>query len=165
MSGEGQGLVLPPRQRNYSPWYQWMTRLNATTHEDPLPEGDLAALPRWLEGRRARLHELLGPMPTSVPLNVETIESVELSGAGPAFCSGGDLDEFGTADDLVAAYLVRLSRAPWRVIDRIAAKVTVLAHGACVGAGTEMAAYAGRVVAAPDATRRKVLVWPVGMPP
>jgi enoyl-CoA hydratase/carnithine racemase len=81
----------------------------------------------------------------------DTIESVELSGAGPAFCSGGDLDEFGTADDLVAAYLVRLSRAPWRVIDRIAAKVTVLAHGACVGAGTEMAAYAGRVVAAPDA--------------
>jgi enoyl-CoA hydratase/carnithine racemase len=81
----------------------------------------------------------------------ETIESIELSGAGPAFCSGGDLDEFGTADDLVAAYLVRLARAPWRVIDRIAAKVTVIAHGACVGAGAEMAAYAGRAIAAPDA--------------
>ena len=81
----------------------------------------------------------------------ETIESVELSGAGPAFCSGGDLDEFGTATDLVAAWLVRLSRAPWRVIDRIASKVTVRAHGACVGAGTEITAYAGRVVAAPDA--------------
>jgi hypothetical protein len=81
----------------------------------------------------------------------ETIEAVELSGAGPAFCSGGDLDEFGTATDLVAAWLVRLSRAPWRVIDRIAPKVTVYAHGACVGAGTEIAAFAGRVVAAPDA--------------
>ena len=81
----------------------------------------------------------------------ETIESVRLSGAGPAFCSGGDLDEFGTATDLVAACLVRLSRAPWRVIERIAPKVTVFAHGACVGAGTEIAAYAGRVVAAPDA--------------
>ena len=80
-----------------------------------------------------------------------TIESVELSGAGPAFCSGGDLDEFGTATDLVAACLVRLSRAPWRVIERIAPKVTVFAHGACVGAGTEIPAYAGRVVAAPDA--------------
>ena len=80
-----------------------------------------------------------------------TIESVELSGAGPAFCSGGDLDEFGAATDLVAACLVRLSRAPWRVIERIAPKVTVFAHGACVGAGTEIAAYAGRVVAAPDA--------------
>jgi enoyl-CoA hydratase/carnithine racemase len=81
----------------------------------------------------------------------ESISSVELRGAGPAFCSGGDLDEFGTAKDLVAAYLVRLSRAPWRVIDRIAPKVTVVAHGACVGAGTELAAYAGKVVAAPDA--------------
>jgi enoyl-CoA hydratase/carnithine racemase len=81
----------------------------------------------------------------------ETIESVELTGAGPAFCSGGDLDEFGTAKDLVAACLVRLSRAPWRVIDRIAPKVTVVAHGACVGAGTELTAYAGRVVATPDA--------------
>jgi len=80
MSGEGQGLVLPPRQRNYSPWYQWMTRLSATTHEDPLPEGDLAALPRWLDGRRARLRELLGPTPTPVPLNAETLESVECDG-------------------------------------------------------------------------------------
>jgi Enoyl-CoA hydratase/isomerase len=80
-----------------------------------------------------------------------SIKSVELRGAGPAFCSGGDLDEFGTAQDLVGAYLVRLSRAPWRVIDRIAPKVTVHAHGACVGAGTEMLAFAGRVVAAPDA--------------
>jgi enoyl-CoA hydratase/carnithine racemase len=81
----------------------------------------------------------------------ETVEAVELSGAGLAFCSGGDLDEFGAAKDLVAAYLVRLSRAPWRIIDRMAARVTVRAHGACVGAGTEMAAYAGRVVAAEDA--------------
>ena len=80
-----------------------------------------------------------------------TIESVELSGAGPAFCSGGDLDEFGAATDLVAAWMVRLARAPWRVIDRIAPTVTVFAHGACVGAGAEIAAYAGRVVAAPDA--------------
>lgn len=80
-----------------------------------------------------------------------SVTTVELRGAGPAFCSGGDLDEFGLATDLVGAYLVRLARAPWRVIDRIAPQVTVFAHGACVGAGTEMLAYAGRVVASPDA--------------
>lgn len=80
-----------------------------------------------------------------------SVTSVGLRGAGPSFCSGGDLAEFGLASDLVAAYLVRLARAPWRVIDRIAPKVTVTAQGACVGAGTEMLAYAGRVVAAPDA--------------
>ena len=81
----------------------------------------------------------------------DTIESVDLLGAGSSFCAGGDLDEFGTAEDLVAAYMVRLYRAPWRVIDRIASKVTVYAHGACIGAGTEMLAYAATVIAAPDA--------------
>lgn len=81
----------------------------------------------------------------------DSVESVELRGSGPAFCAGGDLDEFGSAEDLSAAYLVRLARAPWRAIDRISRKVTVYAHGACVGAGTEITAYAGRVVAAPDA--------------
>jgi hypothetical protein len=80
-----------------------------------------------------------------------SIKAVALRGAGPSFCSGGDLDEFGRASDLVAAYLVRLARAPWRVIDRLSSRVTVYAQGACVGAGCEMLAYAGRVVAAPDA--------------
>jgi enoyl-CoA hydratase/carnithine racemase len=79
----------------------------------------------------------------------ETITEVEISGAGPAFSSGGDLGEFGTATDLVAAYLVRLARAPWRVIDRIAGRVTIRVHGACIGAGTEIAAFGGRVEAAP----------------
>jgi enoyl-CoA hydratase/carnithine racemase len=79
----------------------------------------------------------------------ETITEVAISGAGPAFCSGGDLDEFGAATDMVAAYLVRLARAPWRVIDRIAGRVTMRVHGACIGAGTEIAAFGGRVVAAP----------------
>jgi enoyl-CoA hydratase/carnithine racemase len=98
----------------------------------------------------ARLREALLDA-TAVAETDDTIDSVEIRGAGPAFCSGGDLDEFGTAKDLVAAYLVRLAHAPWRVIDRIAPKVTVYAHGACVGAGTELSAYAGRVVATQDA--------------
>jgi hypothetical protein len=78
MSNGLAGFAAPAR--NYSPWYQWMTRLAATTHEDPLPEGDPAALPGWLERRRARLVELLGPMPDRVPLNLETLESVECDG-------------------------------------------------------------------------------------
>jgi enoyl-CoA hydratase/carnithine racemase len=78
-----------------------------------------------------------------------TITEVCIDGAGPVFCSGGDLAEFGTATDLVAAYLVRLARAPWSVIDRLAGRVTVRVHGACIGAGIEMTAFAGRVVAAP----------------
>ncbi|MBF4997266.1 enoyl-CoA hydratase/isomerase family protein [Nocardia sp. BSTN01] len=80
----------------------------------------------------------------------ETVEQVELTGSGPIFCSGGDLSEFGTATDLVAAYLVRLHRAPWRLIDRVRDKVTVHTHGAAIGAGIEMAAFAGRITATAD---------------
>ncbi|MEV5647122.1 enoyl-CoA hydratase/isomerase family protein [Nocardia sp. NPDC052254] len=79
-----------------------------------------------------------------------SIAHVELRGSGPVFCSGGDLDEFGIATDLVAAYLVRLERAPWRIIDRMRDRVTAHVHGACIGAGIEMTAFAGRVVAEPD---------------
>ncbi|MET7475575.1 enoyl-CoA hydratase/isomerase family protein [Streptomyces sp. NPDC005648] len=80
-----------------------------------------------------------------------TVDEIELSGAGPVFSSGGDLAEFGSARDLVAAYLVRLDRAPWRLIDRMRDRVTVRVGGAAVGAGIEMAAFAGRVVASPEA--------------
>ena len=37
----------------------------------------------------------------------DTIERVVLDGAGPCFCAGGDLDEFGTAPDLATAHFVR----------------------------------------------------------
>jgi dienelactone hydrolase len=57
-----------------------MTRLASTRLEDPLPEDDLATLGAWLEGRRQLLAELLGPMPASVPLNTETLESVQCDG-------------------------------------------------------------------------------------
>jgi enoyl-CoA hydratase/carnithine racemase len=77
----------------------------------------------------------------------DTIRKVEISGTGPVFCSGGDLAQFGTATDLVAAYLVRLQRAPWRLIDQLADRVTIHLHGAAVGAGIEMAAYADRLIA------------------
>src|ERR1700729_2682941 len=73
-------LVLTPPARNYSPWYQWMIRLNATTHEDPLPEGDPAAFGAWLERRRRVLVELLGPEPEAVPLDLETLESTQCDG-------------------------------------------------------------------------------------
>ncbi|MFC8517187.1 enoyl-CoA hydratase/isomerase family protein [Streptomyces sp. NPDC057257] len=81
----------------------------------------------------------------------DTIDEVELTGAGPVFSSGGDLAEFGSARDLVAAYLVRLDRGPWRLIHRLRDRTTVRVQGAAVGAGIEMAAFAGRVVASPDA--------------
>ncbi|RHW28965.1 enoyl-CoA hydratase/isomerase family protein [Nocardioides immobilis] len=79
-----------------------------------------------------------------------SIESVVLKGAGPSFCSGGDLDEFGTAADPVDAHLVRLARsAGWRV-HQLRGRLSVRLHGACIGAGVEVPSFAGRVEARPD---------------
>jgi hypothetical protein len=78
------------------------------------------------------------------------VSEVVLAGAGPDFCSGGDLDEFGTATDPSTAHLVRITRSAGGWIDACAARVTARVHGSCVGAGAELTAFAGRVVAAPD---------------
>ena len=77
--------------------------------------------------------------------------TVELSGAGPAFSAGGDLDEFGTAADLALAHVVRVAAGPGAVVHRIRERITARLHGACVGAGIEIPAFADRVIAAPDA--------------
>jgi enoyl-CoA hydratase/carnithine racemase len=84
----------------------------------------------------------------------DSVTEVVLTGAGPSFCSGGDLDEFGTAADPASAHLLRLARSPGRAIAALADRVVAQVHGACVGAGIELPAFAGRVVATPDATFR-----------
>jgi hypothetical protein len=77
---------------------------------------------------------------------------VVLDGAGPAFCSGGDLDEFGTRRDPASSHLVRLGRSAGHALHLLADRVTARVHGASVGSGVELAAFAGWVEAAPDAT-------------
>jgi len=72
---------------------------------------------------------------------------VVLSGRGAAFSSGGDLDEFGRADDAGTAHLIRTLRAPARLVHVLKDRVTARLHGACIGAGIEVPAPAGRVVA------------------
>jgi enoyl-CoA hydratase/carnithine racemase len=81
-----------------------------------------------------------------------TIATVVLRGEGPAFCSGGDLDEFGTAPDSLTAHMIRTTRSAAIVMTRVAPRVTALVHGTCVGAGIELPAFAADVVAHPDAT-------------
>ena len=79
-----------------------------------------------------------------------SLVEIHLYGAGPAFCSGGDLDEFGTSTDSGTAHLIRLERSVAARIDRVRDRVTAHLHGACVGAGVELPSFAGRVLAAPD---------------
>lgn len=79
-----------------------------------------------------------------------TLAALELRADGPDFSAGGDLAEFGSSVDPVYAHAVRTLRSPARLLGRLAARTTVRLHGACVGAGIEIPAAAGRVIAAPD---------------
>lgn len=76
---------------------------------------------------------------------------VEVDAEGPGFCAGGDLDEFGTARDPADAHLVRVGGAVGQRIHELRKRISFAVHGACVGAGIEMAAFAGHVTATPDA--------------
>jgi enoyl-CoA hydratase/carnithine racemase len=72
-------------------------------------------------------------------------------GDGPSFCSGGDLDEFGSFAEPASAHLVRLGRSLAARFARDGDRFVVGLHGSCLGAGIELPAFAGHVVAADDA--------------
>jgi Enoyl-CoA hydratase/isomerase len=79
------------------------------------------------------------------------VSRVVLDGAGACFCSGGDLDEFGTTPDLVTAHFVRTWAGAPRFMHSLGARLTVRVHGPCVGAGVELTAFAGAVTCAESA--------------
>ncbi len=81
----------------------------------------------------------------AVPLADPSVRSVSLRGNGPSFCSGGDLNEFGSRPDPATAHVTRLSRSPGRLIHELGDRIIVDVHGATMGGGIEMAAFAGRV--------------------
>lgn len=80
----------------------------------------------------------------------DTVTAVELTGRGPSFCSGGDLDEFGTAADPATAHILRLRQSAGAAVDRCRERVHARLHGACVGAGIEVPAFAAHITAHPD---------------
>lgn len=84
----------------------------------------------------------------------DSIREVIVSAQGPAFCAGGDLSEFGTASDLAAAHATRMRRMPAPYLAPHAERYTFRLKGDCVGAGIELPAFAGRVIAAPDTRLR-----------
>ena len=78
--------------------------------------------------------------------------TVTLRGAGPSFCAGGDLDEFGTTPDPTSGHLIRLALSIGEVLEPLAHRTTVHLHGSCIGSGIELAAFGGRVVATASTT-------------
>lgn len=83
-----------------------------------------------------------------------SVDGVVLTGHGPSFCSGGDLDEFGTFTDPASAHLARTRYSPALALDAITARIGAACraqvHGQVIGSGLEMAAFCGRIEAAKE---------------
>lgn len=75
-------MTIHPPARNFSPWFQAVSRLMATEVDEPLPDGDPAAVAAWRERFRERLDGLMAPWPEPVPLDLETTED---GGAGKGY--------------------------------------------------------------------------------
>ena len=79
------------------------------------------------------------------------LRQISLRGAGRTFSLGAELGEFGTTSDPALAHDIRARTLPAHALARCADKLDVHVQGCCVGAGLEMAAWARRFTAAPDA--------------
>lgn len=129
----------------------------------PAPEGPAVLLHRdgdelQIELARPEVRNAFGAQMRDELLEALTVAEadpdlhVSISGRGPAFCSGGHLDEFGTAPDPLTAHAIRLERSAGAALARLAARTTVHLHGPCYGAGIELPAFAGHVVARENTT-------------
>ncbi|MDE0759868.1 MAG: enoyl-CoA hydratase/isomerase family protein [Pseudomonadales bacterium] len=81
----------------------------------------------------------------------DSIKRVVVSGAGPCFSAGGDLKEFGTSKDIAEAHRIRQLKMPAQYLAEHAQRYSFNLHGACIGAGIELPAFAGHISATRDA--------------
>jgi enoyl-CoA hydratase/carnithine racemase len=79
------------------------------------------------------------------------VRAVILRGAGRAFCTGGDVAEFGTAPSPTRAREVRWLRDVWGTLWRLPAVTIAAVHGYAVGGGFEMAMLCDQCLAGSDA--------------
>jgi enoyl-CoA hydratase/carnithine racemase len=74
-----------------------------------------------------------------------------LRGNGPAFCTGGDVREFGSAPSPVIAREARWQRDVWHLLRSLPQPTIAVVHGYAVGGGFEMALLSDLCIAAEDA--------------
>jgi len=80
------------------------------------------------------------------------VRVIILTGAGPAFCSGGDISTMRRMPPERAHHRVQLAQCVIRAIWATPKPVLAAIEGSAYGAGTALAAACDRVVAARDAT-------------
>ncbi|MGH8337178.1 MAG: enoyl-CoA hydratase/isomerase family protein [Gammaproteobacteria bacterium] len=79
------------------------------------------------------------------------VRAMVLTGAGPAFSTGGDVSEFGQAPSPLAARWIRFRRDVWGRLRSLAIPTVAAVHGFTVGGGLEMALLCDVAIAARDA--------------
>lgn len=79
------------------------------------------------------------------------VRCMVLRGNGPAFCTGGDVGEFGTAPSPVGARDARWHRDVWQLLLSLPKPTIAAVHGYVVGGGFEIALLCDLCIAAPDA--------------
>ena len=138
-------------------------RMNTPRGDLPAAQGD----PVSLERQEDRVTITLGSPTTrngmsaamrdglyaalAATLDDPTEPTVELAGAGPCFCTGGMLDEFGSANDLALAHAIRILRSCARLLHDLGDRACAHLHGASIGSGIEIPAAAARRIASPNA--------------
>jgi len=78
-----------------------------------------------------------------------SITRLSLEACGKCFSVGGELSEFGSRPDTAIAHWVRTVQSPARLMALHGSKVEVCLHGACIGSGIELSAFARSVSAHP----------------
>jgi enoyl-CoA hydratase len=79
----------------------------------------------------------------------ESIATLHISARGGCFSVGGELREFGLAQDPASAHWIRSNHNPSRLLARCAQKVSCHIHSASLGSGIELPAFAHHVSADP----------------
>jgi enoyl-CoA hydratase/carnithine racemase len=142
---------------------RWLTRAARPGTREPPEAGPPVLLERCGSQLRVHLNRPARRNALSVEMRDALVEALELvladpsitaaivSGEGACFCAGGDLAEFGTVADAATAHAVRSTRSVPALLAACAERLSFRVHGAAVGAGAEMAAFAHRVEATPDA--------------
>ena len=85
-----------------------------------------------------------------LPIIDNSIRKVIITGNGKSFCSGGDLDEFGSVVDPASSHISRITRSAGNLLSQLQDRTHFRVHGACIGAGIELTAFGGSIVAHPD---------------
>jgi enoyl-CoA hydratase len=117
-------------------------------------EGSLAIVslnrPRMLNAYNVEMRDDLYQILLAVRDDPE-VRVMILRGEGPAFSTGGDVSEFGSAPSPIGAREIRWRRDVWGTLTRLSQPTIAAVHGYTVGGGMEMALLCDLCIAADDA--------------